>query len=334
MKPSLKTIAEKLGVTEATVSMALRNTGKISAKRREQVLSMARDLNYVPNFVAQGLSTGRSHLIGLVTATSFVEITAQLIDHFERAVRVHNYQVLGTFHQGLTQLEQRNIRDLLGRQIEGVFGFPTEKSDYSAWKALRKARVPFVVFNDAPPFPHNHVLIDFEDGARQMVEHLLDRGRSRLAFICTGSESHAVQARLRGWRRACEKRGLDFDTMPVFSSPAGGTGDVLRDLAHALALSAEEIDGVVAGNDMIAIAILQALHRRGVRVPEDVAVIGFDDSRVASLLPIPLSSINQPIAEAAGLASEILLRHITNPSAKYEQISLKPRLMARETTAV
>lgn len=334
MRVSLKAIAKKIGVTEATVSMALRNTGSISAKRRKQILDAARELNYVPNFVARGLSTGKSHLVGLVTATSFVEVTASLMDNFERAIRNHNYQVIGTFHQGLQHLEEKNMRDLVGRRADGVVGFPASGTNCAAWNILRDAKIPFVIFNESAPFPHNHVQVDIEDGARQMVEHLIQVGRRRLAFICTGSNSTAVQARLRGWRKACEAHGLEFDALPVFSSPASGTNELLQKLALQLAHCSVPVDGIAAGNDMIAIAVLQALHRRGVRVPEDMAVIGFDDCRVAGILPLPLSSIRQPIVEAASHAVEILLRHIANPEAKFEHAILKPKLVPRETTGM
>lgn len=334
MKVSLKAIAEKVGVTEATVSMALRNRGNISEKRKQQILQVARELNYVPNLGARSLSTGKSHLIGLVTATSFVEVTAELIDHFERNIRSHHYQMIGSFHQGLQELEEKNMRDLIGRRVDGVVGFPATKTKCTSWKILRDAKIPFVIFNEKAPFPHNHVQIDFENGAYQMVEHLIQTGRRKLAFICTASNAPTIQARLKGWRKACDRYGLDFNALPMFSSTASGHNELLQDLAAKLVSCSRSINGIVAANDMLAIAVLQALSYRGIRVPKDIAVIGFDDSRVASILPCPLSSVRQPLVKAANHATEILLRHIENPNAKFEHIVLKPELIPRETTRV
>jgi len=334
MRVSLKAIAERVGVTEAAVSMALRNTGTISAKRRKQIIDMARELNYVPNFVARGLSTGKSQLIGFVTATSYVEVSAHLMDRFELQIRDHHYQMIGSFHQGLQDLEKKNIQDLIGRRADGVVGFPVSKTHCASWRILKEAKIPFVIFNESAPFPHNHVNVDIEDGARQMVDHLIHKGRRRLAFLCTGADSLSVQARLCGWRKACQAHRLDFDRFPLFATTQIGSKELIHRLITEFLRCKKRIDGVVAANDMLALAVLQALHRKGVSVPKEVAVIGFDDSYIASLLPIPLTSIRQPIEEAAYYASHILQQQIANPTTDYQHVLLKPQLIERETTAV
>jgi DNA-binding LacI/PurR family transcriptional regulator len=332
MSASLKTIAELAGVTEATVSMALRNMDRISVKRRRQISEIARELNYTPNLNARGLSTGKSHLIGLISATNFVEVSANLTDHFEQAVRENGYQLIGSFHQGRADLEIRNIRELIARGADGAVGFPVHNGDHSAWQLLTNANIPAVLFNESPSFPHSHVMIDFEDGGRQMVHHLLASGYRNPAFVSTDSSSNHILSRIHGWRKACEDADIDFQQRPMFWLKNDSISSSQPDLIAQIRDNPIPFDSLLASTDLVAIASIRALHDQGLKIPEDVAIVGFDDSLVASILPIPLSSVRQPVAEAAKIAAEILLRQINNPGAEFEQVLLKPSLIVRQSS--
>ncbi|HWL51787.1 MAG TPA: LacI family DNA-binding transcriptional regulator [Chthoniobacteraceae bacterium] len=332
MQVSLKTIARIAGVTEATVSMALRHTGTVSARRREQILEIARRLNYTPNFAARGLSTGRSQLIGVVAATFYTEISSLLLSHFEKEIRTQNYHLLGAFHQGNAQLEEQVLRDMIGRKVDGVVGFPVVQTRCRAWQLLHEAKIPFVIFNETAPFAHHEVGIDFEHGARLMVDHLVSLGRRHLAFVCTGSRSPSVKARQRGWRAACKAHGIKWTPDRCFFTEKHGHPELLQEIAGRVVASPLRPDGLCAANDQIATALLQALHRQGRTVPDEVAVVGFDDTEFSRLLPQPLTTVRQPIAEFAKRAAAIVLQQIDQPDTDYQRVLLPPELVVRETT--
>lgn len=332
MAVSLKTIASQAGITKAAVSMALRDHPSISASRQRAVKQLARELGYRPNLVARGLVTGRTQTIGLIWATEFSEVNAAALTALEESARKRGYRVIASFHEGIDGREHDDIQDLLSRGIDGIIGYPTERTGCMNWKALAQRRVPHVILMMEPAFAHCHITIDIADGARQAIDHLVQIGRRRPAFICGGTASHANQVRMAGWRSACEAHGIDFDARPLAATEMLSTVEAAQSAARELAERHDAFDAVVASNDIFAAAAYQALRGRGLRIPEDVALVGSDDQQFARLLPVSLTSVRPPMEALGKLAFEMLWRQMENPDAPFEQVVLKPELMVRAST--
>jgi len=332
MAVSLQTIASRAGITKAAVSMALRDHPSISPSRRQFVKQLAEEMGYRPNLVARGLVTGKTQTIGLISATHYSEVNASTTTALEEAAREHGYRIVACFHEGIESLEHNDIEDLLSRGVDGILGYPTERTGCRHWKVLGERRKPHVILGMNPPFAHCHIMGDTADGARQAIDHLVRIGRKRPAFVCGGTASYANQVRMEGWRAACEAHGIDYDARPLVTAEMDGSVESAQRLAEQLMGHLREFDAVLASNDIFAAAVYQALRRRQVRIPEDVALVGSDDQDFLRLLPVPLTSVRPPTATLGRLAFEMLWRQMEHPDAPFEQVTLKPELIVREST--
>lgn len=326
-KVTLEMVAERAGVSPSTVSRILNGTAVVSQDKRDTVDRAIADLGFVPNPIARGLAGGRTLSIGVVTQaidSPFYGVALRGIeDELDRA----GYNALFVSGHWNAAEEARCIDVLRSRRVDGIIVLTGRLSD-QVLRGCAKS-VPVVVTGRSLKASGLFSLnFDNAAGARMATDHLIMLGHRRIACI-TGDPAHpdAVE-RLQGYRDALQGAGITYEASLVaqgqFTEESGRVA-----MEHLLD-SRQRFTGVFACNDQMAFGAALALHRRGLRVPDDLSLVGFDDLAAAIYAIPPLSTVHQPGYELGRIAAQAMLQLLSG--ARPEVTVPAPRLVAREST--
>lgn len=330
----MKDIADDLGLSVVTVSKVLRNHPDIGEETRERVLRRVKELDYQPNVLARSLVTGRSYLVGLIVPDLLHPFFADVAKALSSAIRRKGYSLIISSSEEDPDLERREIRQLMARRLDALVIASTGTS-VEQFEAMVQKKEPFVLIDrDFPGISANFVGIDDEAAGRIATEHLLDIGCKRIAHI-RGRENSTGMGRFEGYRKALLNRGLPYGDDYVVSRQKVDINSVeLGTEAMRLLLRRNpRPDGVFCYNDPLAIGALDAILEEGLRVPEDIAVIGCGNLHYDRCLRVPLSSIDQHSSEIGQRAADILLHLIESKQMpRARSCILEPALVVRSST--
>uniref|UniRef100_UPI003D81C6A6 Ancestral LacI Transcription Factor n=1 Tax=Escherichia coli TaxID=562 RepID=UPI003D81C6A6 len=268
----------------------------------------------------------RSHTIGVVTTGLSFYGPSQILVGIERAAREHGYSLLlATVHEDPDEVEEA-INTLRERRVDGIIIVAPHNSEEEAQLA-QEAGVPPVVFLSAQPPGVPTVSVDQYAGARLATEHLLDLGHRRIALITGPQDWLEARERLQGWREALAEAGLPPPAVLQGDWSAASGYEAARQL-----LEQPDFTAIFAANDQMALGVLRALHERGLRVPDDVSVVGFDDIPESAYFHPPLTTVRQDFEELGRQAVEQLLEMIEGEEPPPPAV-LPPELIVRESTA-
>jgi len=331
----MKDIARDLGVSVVTVSKVLRGHSDISPETRERVLRRMKELNYRPNLAARALVTGRTCMIGLVVPDLVHAFFAEVAKGLSRVLRKKGYSLVISSSEEDPELEQQEIDQLLARRVDALVIASTQWT-VESFRRIEEQKTPYVLIDRRfVGLVANFVGVDDEQVGMLATEHLIQVGCQRIAHI-RGPEISTALGRLEGYRRALAQHGLSV--LPGYLV-AGKTGDDASDVSgyHAMRqlLRLEpRPDGVFCYNDPTAMGGLKAILEAGLRIPDDVAVIGCGNLKYAELLRVPLSSIDQDSTLIGERAAKLALSLVEAKSAvRPRTILLEPKLVARQSTA-
>ncbi|MFC9913150.1 LacI family DNA-binding transcriptional regulator [Streptomyces sp. NPDC059862] len=333
MPVSLKDVAQRAGVSIKTVSNVVNNHPHVAPAMRARVQAAIDELGYRPNPTARHLRKGRTGIIALAVPELgnpyFAELAGAVID----AAAEHEYTVLLDRTGGRRDKEVLVSQGFRTRVIDGLVLSPIELE--AADLQGRSDDVPLVLLGEREyDAPHDHIAIDNVAAAREAVRHLLGRGRTRIAYLGAGTDSANRPAHLRllGWRQELTAAGVPApDSLVV---PVGGwdRADGARGMARLLD-SGLRPDAVFAFNDLIAIGAMRTLHERGLRVPQDVAVVGFDDIAEGRFGAVSLTTVSPDKQAIARMAVASLLRSLSgNGEPAGRELTAPHRLVEREST--
>lgn len=327
MHPTVYTVAEKAGVSIATVSRVINDSTKVHPRTRDRVLKVIEELDYHPNLTAQGLALNITEIIALIFPDISGPFYSEVIRGVEKEASQHNYSLLiyGTHGK---ESNARFLRRLPGR-VDGMILMTRSVDDQYIFELSRK-HIPFVLLDrETSTVKADCILSNNMEAAEQATEHLIQHGHQRIAFISGPVGSPDSNARLTGYRQILQKHGLpDLPSLLEigdFLQPGG-----YQAMNHLLDQTVIP-DAVFAANDEMAIGAIEAIRSRGLSVPEDVAVIGFDDIQMASYIQPALTTIRQPMRQFGTLAVQQLLRRIQDPSSAVETILLPTELIIRQS---
>ena len=324
---SIKAVARLAGVSVATVSRVLNDSGPVKEETRRRILEVVETLNYVPHGAARSLTTKQTDTLGVLLPDIYGEFFSELIRGIDSAARRQGYHVLVSGSHEDREEVQAVLRALRGR-VDGLILMTPSADMLEALRSVPSGSPPIVLLNCPPGgLPFDSINVDNHGGAMAMVRHLAGLGHRRIAFIQGPPDNHDARERLRGYREAVRELGLETDsTLEVpgdFSEEAGcRAGEILLKLAA-------RPDAVFAANDAMAIGCLHALRQDGVGVPEEIAVAGFDDVPIARFMSPPLTSVGVPIAELGALALERLLESVRQRGHSPRHEDLPPVLVVR-----
>jgi len=330
---SVRDVALRAGVSVGTVSNVMNHPDKVAAATVERVRAAIDELGFIPNDAARQLRNGRSKTIGLVVLDVrnpfFTDVARGAEDEAALAGLI---VTLGNSDEN-TEREAVYLDLFEQQRVHGILISPY--ADITPrLHSLRARGIPAVLVDrTSPDTSISSVSVDDIAGGAMAVEHLAAQGRRRIAFVGGPLEIRQVADRLEGARRAAAAHpGLTLEIIDIAAST------VIEGRAAGAAIVArnpeQRPDAVFAANDLISMGVLQALMMQGanVRVPEEIALIGYDDIDFASAAVVPLSSIRQPSALIGGTAVQILLEEAADPSIDARQIEFQPELVVRAST--
>ena len=305
-RPTISDVAERAGVSTATVSRVLAGIGRSRPDTAAAVVAAADELGYRPSGVARSLRLQRTRTFGLIVSDIQNPFFPELVQAADDAARALDYSIL-LGSAAYDEIRAVHYLDLMvDRRVDGMIVASSLISEAS-WYWLLASPVPVIVVNVEPPDHRVSAIVsDNEGGGRLAVEHLVGLGHRRIGYIRGPQSFTAAAPRLAGFRRACVDAGLRSDDLPVLRGEGQVEGG--ERAAAQMLEQAPWVTAIACYNDLTAIGALRALRAAGRRVPEDVSVIGFDDIAAASWVVPTLTTIGQAKAEMGRLAVEYLVR--------------------------
>jgi DNA-binding LacI/PurR family transcriptional regulator len=332
---TLRDVARRAGVSPGTVSRTMTGRPGVHRDTRRRILQAISDLRYTPNLAAQRLSTGK-HLTIAVIVPFFT--TAPVSLRLSGAVSLLSETPYNLIVHNVQTLEQRaRCFDLIPhrREADGVLVISLSPRGDAEVESLRRAEVPVVLIDSDHPDATSlsRVVVDDVAGGRAATEYLLGLGHRRVAFVGDKSDNpfHFIWSRdrLRGYREALENAGIA--ARPEYCAEGEPTLAGARSSALAMLATADRPTAIVAANDLRAVGVLQAARELGLRVPEQLSVIGYDDVEVAEV--VELTTIRQPLFLSGRRGIELLLEALNHPDVEPVREVLPVELIVRRTTA-
>lgn len=323
----MKDVAEHARVSVSTVSYVLNDSGPVAADRRERVLDAVRVLEYSPNESARSLKRRSASTIGLVVPELTNQFFALVAEGVQKAAAERDVLVVLCVPDATDRTESDHAKLLRGQRLDGVVYLSGTGSLPTSILDLSRSGPLVLVDEQIPGFDLPAVVCDSRKGAREVATHVLGSGHRRIAVIGGPSALWTAQQRLAGYREAAAAAGLDPDEIPVF------VGDYRQDSGFELATKALDVPdaerptALVCANDMMAIGALEHCKATGIRVPQDVSIVGFDDLPISALLTPRLTTVSQPAREMGFRAVTALFDLIADrPSESLGQLAAQVRL--------
>ena len=329
---SLKDLAREIGVSISTVSRALNNHPDISPAMTMKIKKLAGEMNYTPNPLAMGLLKQATRMIGVIVPDLVTHFYSSIISGIEQVAEEKGYYILIASSNESLQKEINSIENLLKTRVEGlIVCLSQETKSYGHFDRLISNNIPLVFFDrvcctDEVP----SVVVDNVDAARKITRHFYKNGFRRIAYIAGPDHLNISQERTRGYLSGLKSCGLDFDPELLVKcnmsskSATRATADLLR--------LPERPDAIFGINDTVAFAAMKEIKRRGLKIPEDVALVGFTDEFHSTVVDPALTSITHPTFEIGQEAARLFFNRIEHPDAKPVQVVLNTKLVIRKSS--
>ena len=331
---TIKDLARHLNISVATVSRAMRDMPEIKAETRDAVLKLAKEWDYQPNLLATNLVKNRTKTIGVIVPDLAYHFFASVIKGIEEEAIARGYSLLLTQTSELYERELTNVQNLSRGQVEGfIVSISQETTDFEHLKRLQRKGIPLVFFDrDADEIDVPKVMVDNVGAAYEATKHLIENGSKRIAFLAGPSNVTVSNLRQSGYEKAIQDSGLDLDESLVVHGN--------YNLQQAIKLTNELFelenppDGLVVVSDRLAVGAIVALRKKNIRIPEDVAIVSFNDEPICTIVTPTLTSVSQPTFEMGKMAVTLLINQIENPNCvdKPEVIVFKTELKIRESS--
>jgi len=327
----IRDVAKHARVSIATVSRTINRVPTVDKQLAERVWKAIGELNYFPNTQARALVSGRTRLLGLLISEITNPFFPELIEGFEEIAVAHGYEILiGSTNYDLARMTTC-IRRMLERHVEGV-AVMTFGIEQPLLEELSSRDLPMVFVDAGPPSPRVRALIvDYRKGIREGVQHLAALGHRNIAFVSGPLRQGSAQARKTAFSDSIEEIGIRPNTEWLIEGDHTLEGG-MRAMTHLLSLR-DQPTAVMCSNDMTAIGALRVLARAGLKVPEDMSVIGFDDIHLAEFVNPPLTTVRMSRKDLARGAFESLRSVAENVDSSQErQWTIPTRLIVRQST--
>ncbi|WEK33570.1 MAG: LacI family DNA-binding transcriptional regulator [Candidatus Pseudobacter hemicellulosilyticus] len=334
---TIKDIARALGLANSTVSRALKDSHDISIAMRQKVQEYARQHQYRPNLQAQALRNQKSRCIGVVLCNIPNHFFAEVLNGIESIACQRNYSVIIT--QSLESYEQeiRNLDNLAWRSVDGLLvSIATETKDTSHFKKLQEQGMPIVFFDRVTDDLHTHqVIADNEGGVLAATLHFIEQGCQRIAHITSSPYASITRTRLDGHLSALQKAGLPAPECYIKYCLHGGMvqEEVTQALEELFALP-QPPDALLAASDRLTLHCFAWLQKKGLAIPQDIALAGFSNFTEAGLFAPGLTTIEQPAFEMGQTAIELLINQIESkrPPTSFSKVVLPTALRIRASS--
>jgi DNA-binding LacI/PurR family transcriptional regulator len=332
---SIKDIAQAANVTPGTVSRALRDSPRVSPETKRRIQRLADEMGYTPDAQARGLVMGRTRILGVVVTTLADPFIGTVVQIIESAAHEQGYAVILANSNDRPKREIEAVRMLQSRRVDGVI-VTSSRVGALYQEQLEQLNAPVVLINNLVLHKGRYTFsigVDNHHGGLSAARHLIQKGHRRIAYVAGPADRGDSVERMAGYRDALHEAGIDFDPSLVVQG-TGRAGGGQRALEPLLALS-DPPSAAFCYNDMTAIGLMKAARETGLSMPQDLAIVGFDDIAFARLAYPPLTTIAQPVAELGNGAVEMVLTLLSDdvPSEQaVTDVQVCGRLVVRDSS--
>lgn len=317
---SLKDLAAQLGVSIATVSRALRNSHEVGEELRLRVQKLAKELNYRPNPFAQSLRSEAPKVIGVVVPNLVTHYYSAVLDGIEDYASQEGYSVIAINSHEDHEKEKKAIDNFISMHVEGIIACLSQDTvDYSHFEEIHKMGIPLVFFaRTCLPELFSHVVANGDEAAELATRHLLETGSRRVAFLGGPNHLDMVRRRKHGYLEALKEKRIPIDRSIIICEKIDF--ESAKETTMKMLSAENRPDAIVAFNDIITYAAFAAIKALGLRIPEDVAIIGFTDTDMSSFVTPKLSSIEDQSHKTGAVACELLMKNIAGDTTIYRKV--------------
>lgn len=327
MKVSIFDVAKKSGLSVVTVSRVLNGAGSVRENNRQKVLEAIKELNYRPNAAARSLASGRTGIIGLIVTTLQDSFFDAVVKELNEVLALHGYFLAISISTGINSDDNHYL--IQEDRVDGLILLSPMKEDNYIVE-LKRRGIPYVLIdNQQQDNDAYSVTIDNFKGGYTAATHLLELGHSSIAHLCGQEMFRSTRERRSGFLQALQEQGITpFEVVHGDFEIGMGYNTARRWLKEGKLPTA-----VFAGDDNIALGVINALMEAGVRVPHEVSVVGYDDHYIASQLRPNLTTLRQPADLIGMAAADMLLRRMNGSMKRGSGIRIEPELIVRESTS-
>lgn len=334
---TIKDIALKLGLSNSTVSRALRDSYLISEPIRRKVQDFALTHKYKPNLNALRLKNKHGRTVGVSVASISNIFYSEIISGIESAAFERGYQIILTQSMESSRREATNIEQLEWHAIDGLLiSLSAETDQVASLAALQQKGIPLVMFDRISTDIQCHsVTVNNFGGAAQAVRHLIDRGRTRIAFAGLSQSLNLMRDRMEGYKLALTEASLPVDPELIFICAAGeGCRESAKQMVTNILSMQDRVDAIFTASESLSFEVLNIMHQRGIKVPDDIALAGFSNFNAPELFRPELTTVSQPAFEMGRKSMELLITCIESkrPVTRFEHLILPAMLHVRASS--
>ncbi|MFC2128106.1 LacI family DNA-binding transcriptional regulator [Bacteroidota bacterium] len=331
-KTTLKDIAVKLNISISTVSRALQNNPRISKEIRDLVLHTAKELNYFANKNFDFTGLKKMNAIGIIVPKISYHLYAMAISGIEKIAEDNGMKIIICQSNESYERERGLIKELIEIGIAGlIVSHASETKNFSHFQEAKKHNIPLVFFNRlCDEVESDKVVLDNFRAAYEATQHLIEIGCKKITYIGGPKKLQISNTRLLGFKKAIENNKIRFDEKLI--EHCDFTRESQLSTARKLLYTASHPDGILCFSDQIAISVMLAAKERGIKIPEDFSVIGFNNEPIDELLTPSLTSVDQPGYEMGIASAQLIINRIKNHQTKNSRKILKSNLIIRNST--
>lgn len=330
VKATMQDIANQAGVSKTTVSMVLNNKdSSISDTTRNKILSIAEEMNYIPNSIARSLSTNKSGTIGIMVPDITNPFFSEIARAIEDAANKYDYNVIFCNLDNEIEKEDKYVKLLVSKLVDGVI-FITGGNSNKSIEILKGNNVPFIfVDRYVKGYEQYYGVYSLnKEGMTEGIDYLYKSNKRKIVFVSGDPELGVSKQRYEGYKEAMEKYGL-FNEELIFEGDFSLDGG--KKVTNDIIQQVKDFDAIFFSNDLMAIGGMKVLVKNGFRIPEDVGVIGFDNIQIAEMMEPGLTTIGQPIYDMGKEACELLIGFIHGEDNNEKIIRFRPKLIIRDS---
>lgn len=326
-------IAESLNLSSATVSRGLKDHPAIRNETKKRILEKAKELGYRHNQFASNLRRNRTNTIGVIVPRLNSYFMSSVIAGIEKVVNEAGYNLVISQSLELETKETVNIKTMFNSRVDGLLvSLAYDSHDDSRFKLILEKNIPLIFFDRVLENPlSTSVVIDNFAAAYAMTQHLIDQGCKRIAHITANLQRNVYRDRLRGCQQALADRGLAFDQQLLFVNNLDEASCVQA--VHAMLAMDPRPDAIFSSNDSSAVVCIRELKKAGIKIPDEIAVAGFNDEPISTVVEPNLTTVHYPGQEMGEVCATILIRKLSRPeNVELDRVVLRHQLIIRDSS--
>lgn len=337
-KTSLNDIAQQLGVSKTLVSLVLNGKAKeqrISDEVCKKVIKLAKELNYKPNQIAKGLRTGKTHTIGLIIADIANPFFGKLGREIEKEAAKNGYRTIFCSSDENPENSQKQIELLQQGQVDGFIIAPPAGSENQIL-SLKRNKTPFVLIDrNFPDIDTNYIVVDNIQAAYDATDHLIKKGFRKIACVTLNVHLNNMNQRVLGYKQALIENNIQVDEELIKMMPfTHEKDDIVEAVKQLEPGNKSKVEAIFFATSKLGIMGIETLHSLGLHIPDDIAVVSFDDPDAYKISQPPVSAIAQPLQEIGSESVKVLLDLMQDKNVETRKIVLKAKFIPRKSSGL